>query len=110
LDYEQKSHAYDSSNHFENENDLHAGDITLLRGDENGNAYMKKLNPRISLYGNHAVFGRMGDIHFAKSCYYPGGWDGKFNDFKDNVGENDKNSNIESAEAQNDPQGRSENT
>ena len=41
---------------------------------------------------------------------YPGGWDGKFNDFKDNVGENDKNSNIESAESQNDPQGRSENT
>lgn len=81
------------------------GDITLLKGDEHGDAHMEAFNDQISLYGNKGVIGRMADLHFAKSCYYPGeGWESEWNEYEHNVGKDVPNSNIFEA-AQNDPLG-----
>ena len=105
--YQQKNHGVNE--YDRNGKDRHTGDITLLRADKDGNAEFKRYDEYISLFGNHSIIGRMGDLHFPKSCYYPGGWDGELNPYKDNVGPDKNNSNIEDASAKNDPQGRHSN-
>ena len=44
------------------------GDITLLLGDENGEATFSRTDKKLTLYGPQSVYGRMADMHFPKSC------------------------------------------
>ena len=46
----------------------HMGDITLLKGDKNGNAEFYRYDKMINLYGEYSIYGRMCDAHFPKSC------------------------------------------
>lgn len=44
------------------------GDITLIKGDKNGEGDAIRYDKMISLYGLYAIHGRMCDLHFPKSC------------------------------------------
>ena len=52
----------------EHEHKRHMGDITLLLGDENGEAWFTRTDKLVTLYGPYSIFGRMADLHFSKSC------------------------------------------
>ena len=69
---------------FEDDNkhlNRHMGDITLVQGDENGKGEVIRYDQLITLYGNHAIYGRMCDLHFPKSCDYEGGFHSKSNPY-----------------------------
>lgn len=74
LNYEQKNHGINSYDDDQRDEDRHVGDITLLKGDKHGRATHTRYDKKISLYGNHNVYGRMADLHFPKSSSYPKGW------------------------------------
>ena len=65
----------------------HDGDVTLLKGDENGKAKITRVDKYITLYGNRSPYGRMADMHFPKGCAYPDGWESQLNDLGNLIGD-----------------------
>ena len=84
----------------------HMGDITLLQGDKNGRADVTRYDKLITLYGRNAIYGRMCDLHFPKSCFYDAGFHSKENPYPNQMPLADYTMvNIVNEAAQQDPDG-----